>query len=134
VQELCLSVLVFRENQRRQEERIQGALRAAVAGRWADPAKTWPDIFGKPPAPDAGSAFPSADADMSGFRWEKPDEERMAAELEQLMHGARVSLREEGGDGPPPVPPPPAEPPVALRPGTRPPAPVPGDPGSLEWG
>jgi hypothetical protein len=133
VQELCLSVLVFRDNQRRQEERVQGALRAAVAAGRADPEKVWPDIFGKP-AQAADSAFPSTGADMSEFRWEKPDEERMAAELEQLMHGARVSLREEGGDGPPLPPPPPAEPPVSLRPGAQPPSPVPGDPSSLEWG
>lgn len=134
MQELCLSVLVFRENQRRQEERVQGALRAAVAGRWADPEKAWPDIFGEP-GRDAGSAFPSPGADMSGFRWEKPDQERMAAELEQLMHGARVQLRGAGGEeGPPPVPPPPADPPAGLRPGAPPPAPVPGDLSSLEWG
>ena len=132
MQELCLSVLVFRENQRRQEERVQGALRAAVAGRWADPEKAWPDIFGK--QKESVEAFPSADADMSEFRWEQPDEQRMAAELEQLMHGARVSLREESGQDGPPLAPPPAEPPVSLRPGTRQPAPVTGDPSSLEWG
>jgi hypothetical protein len=133
VQELCLSVLVFRDNQRRQEERVQGALRAAVAGRWADPEKAWPDVFGKP-KPASDEAFPSADADLSEFRWEKPDEQRMAAELEQLMHGARVSLREETGEDGPPLVPPPAEPPVRLRPGAPQPAPVTGDPSSLEWG
>ena len=131
MQELCLSVLIFRENSRRQEERVQAALRAAVAGHWADPRNAWPDIFGIP-APDAGESFPTVGADMSEFQWEKPDQERMAAELEALMHGARVQLRGPGGEEGPPLVPPAAAPPVRLRPGVA--TPVPGDPSSLEWG
>jgi hypothetical protein len=125
-------VLIFRENSRRQEERAQAAIRAAVAAGRIDPVKAWPDIFGKPSA-DGDEAFPHAGADMSGFTWEQPDQERISAELEQLMRGARVQLTGTG-DEPPAMPPPPREPQVRLRPGAPPPVPVPGDPASLEWG
>jgi hypothetical protein len=131
VQELCLAVLVFREGRRRTEERVQQALCAAVAAGRIDPAVAWPDIFGKPKSGD-DEAFPEVGADMSEFSWEHPSADQAAEELEQLMHGASVTLTGPGGDGPlfaaPPSPPP--EPEAALRPG----APVPADASALEWG
>ena len=132
MQELCLSVLVFRENSRRQEARVQQALSAAVAAGRVDPASAWPDLFGRP-APGDDEAFPTKDADMSGFEWEDPGPERAAAELEEMMHGARVSLSGTGEDlvaAPPSLPP---EPPAELRPGAVL-IPGPDDAGSLEWG
>jgi hypothetical protein len=126
VQELCLSILIFRENRQREDDRAQGALRAAVAAGRADPEKAWPEYFAKP-APDEEEAFPSADADMSRFTWEQPDQERMTEELEQLMHGARVTLREDGA-----APAPPPEPQAELRPMVSRMGPA--DPAELEWG
>lgn len=125
MQELCLSVLLFREGARRETERVQAALRAVVAAGKADPAKVWPEYFGKPAADE--DAFPSVGADMTGFKWEQPDEARIAAELEQLMHGARVSV----ADGPPAAAPPPREQEAALRPMTS--RMGPNDPAELEW-
>jgi hypothetical protein len=118
-------VLIFREGTQREQERVQAALRAAVAGRWADPAKVWPEYFGKPAADE--DAFPETGADMSGFRWEQPDEQRIAAELEQMMHGARVTLTDGVAAAPPP-----REQEAALRPMTS--RMGPNDASELEWG
>lgn len=125
MQELCLSVLIFREGARRETERAQAALCAVVAANRADPAKVWPEYFGKPAADE--DAFPSVGADMSQFRWEAPDEERIAAELEQLMHGARVTLADGVAAAPPP-----REQEAALRPMTS--RMGPNTPEELEWG
>ena len=118
-------MLIFREGTQREQERVQAALRAAVAGRWADPAKVWPEYFGKPAADE--DAFPETGADMSGFRWEQPDEQRIAAELEQMMHGARVTLTDGVAAAPPP-----REQEAALRPMTS--RMGPNDASELEWG
>jgi hypothetical protein len=100
-----------------------------TAGHWVkDPAVIWPEYFGKPK--DDQEAFPAVDADMSDFKWEKPTAEQVAAELEQMMHGARVGLR----DGQVATQPPPREPEVSLRPGTGRFRPPPADASELEWG
>jgi hypothetical protein len=121
-------VLIFKEGIEREKDRVQGALRAAVAAGRADPVRVWPEYFAKPD--DDEESFPTAGADMSGFKWEAPTAEQVAAELEQMMHGARVSMR----DGQVAAPPPPREPEARLRPGNprlrRPPA----DASELEWG
>jgi len=103
-------VLIFRENRRRQEDRLQAALCAVVASGKGDPAKAWPEYFGEAQADDEES-FPETGADMSQFTWEQPDQERMQSELEMLMRGAHVTLR-DGEPAEPPEPPPQA----ALRP------------------
>jgi hypothetical protein len=118
-------VLIFREGTQREQERLQQALRAVVAAGRADPVKVWPEYFGKPAADE--EAFPSSDADMSQFQWERPDEARIAAELEQMMRGARVTVM----DGPPAAAPPPREPEAALRPMTSRMGPNTAD--ELEW-
>jgi hypothetical protein len=98
-----------------------------AAGR-VDPATAWPDIFGTPKSDE--DAFPEVGADMSDFTWEQPTAEQAADELEELMHGARVSLTGTGDEpvfaAPPSMPP---EPEVALRPGV----PVPASVDELEW-
>ena len=93
-----------------------------------DPARIWPEHFGKPK--DDEEAFPEVGADMSDFRWEAPSAEQVAAELDQMMRGARVALR----DGQVATPPPPREPEAALRPGTGRFRPPPADASELEWG
>jgi hypothetical protein len=118
-------VLIFREGTQREQARLQQALCAAVAAGRADPVKVWPEYFGKPAADE--EAFPSSDADMSQFQWERPDEARIAAELEQMMRGARVTVM----DGPPAAAPPPREPEAALRPMTSRMGPNTAD--ELEW-
>ena len=40
-------MLIFRENRRRQEDRLQAALCAVVASGKGDPAKAWPEYFGE---------------------------------------------------------------------------------------
>jgi hypothetical protein len=128
VQELCLSVLIFKEGIQRQEDRLQAALRAVTAGHWVkDPKKIWPEYFGDPGGNE--DAFPSADADMSDFRWEKPTAEQVAAELEMMMRGAHVAMR----DGQVATPPPPREPEASLRPGTGRFRPPPAGADELEW-
>jgi hypothetical protein len=120
-------VLVFQEGLDREAERVQGALRAAVAAGRADPVAVWPEYFGKPQGDE--DAFPVQGADMSGFTWEAPSAEQVAAELEAMMHGASVQVR----DGQVATPPPPREPEAGLRPGPRQRAQDP-DPSALEWG
>lgn len=125
MQELCLSVLIFREGAQREQARLQQALCAAVAANRADPVKAWPEYFSKPAGDE--DAFPEAGADMSQFRWEAPDAGQVAAELEQMMRGARVTVM----DGPPAAAPPPREPEAALRPMTSRMGPNSAD--ELEW-
>ena len=121
-------MLIFRRGIERTEERLQGALRAAVAAGRADPAKVWPEYFGKPGEDE--ESFPTRDADMSGFKWEAPTAEQVAAELDMMMRGARVSLPDQVAQAPPP-----REPEAGLRPanGRLRPPPA-GDPSELEWG
>ncbi len=99
-----------------------------MAGGWAAPSTIWPHIFGRDA--DDGTSVPSVGADMSEFTWEAPSAETAAAELEALMHGARVTVPTEpdpaAGMKPPPLPamPPPSRvPETALRPGSPPSAP-----------
>ncbi len=127
MQELCLSVLIFREGIQRQQESLQAALRAVVAAGRADPARVWPEHFGKPQGDDF--AFPETGADMSGFQWEKTSAAQVADELEMMMRGAHVTLPDQVAQ-----PPPPREPEAGLRPGTGRFRPSPADASELEWG
>jgi hypothetical protein len=101
------AVLMFLEGQDRIADRREAAVCAAVAGSWGDPATAWPHIFA---AQDDGTSVPVKGADMSQFKWEAPSEGQAAAELEALMHGARVTLPTgpdpAEGKAPPPPPPP----------------------------
>lgn len=108
------------EGQDKVTERRQLILRAAVAGRWADPKSAWPDIFAVPE--DDGQAVPVEGADLSDFTWETPTAQSAESDLEALMQGARVTMPAvpdpAAGKQPPPFPPPPPEAPeTALRPG-----------------
>lgn len=105
----------------REKDRRERAIAAAVAAGAIDPRAAWPEFFAHPGGDQ--DAFPSAGADMSGFTWENPTEERAKQELETLMRGARVTLPDPaahpaaGYSAPPAQPPPPREPPAPLRPG-----------------
>lgn len=105
-----------------------------VAAGKADPRKAWPEYFAPP---DSQAAFPSREADMSSFTWEKPTPESVASDLEAMMHGARVTVADPAAPPTEPpriaMPPPPREPEVSLRPGRRP-GQQDTDPSALEWG
>ena len=129
-------MLYFEDGQRRRDQREHQALCAMVASGKVDPRKAFPEFF----APDdMGEAFPSPDADMSGFTWEKPTPDSVARDIEAMMHGARVTVLDHDVMAPPSEPPriasapPPREDEAALRPGARrrPPA---SDLSELEWG
>jgi hypothetical protein len=100
-----------------------------------DPKWAWPEYFTKP---GDDEAFPSTRADMSNFAWERPTPESAMADLDLMMRGARISVRDTSAppSAPPDiaVPPPPREGPVLLRPGQRHQRQLPEDASSLEWG
>lgn len=134
---MALAIVMFEEGQERMRARQEGALRAAVAGRWLAPDNTWPDIFRS--SEDDGTAVPTKDADLTQFTWESPSEASATADLETLMRGARITVPTApdpaAGKAPPPLVPQPPEAPTGLRPGTgmRPPVPGLPDPAQVEW-
>lgn len=74
---------------------------SAVASGIITAVQAWPDFFGSPGEGDQG-AFPSTDADMSGFELERATPESFAADMDALVRASQqVTLRE---DDPPPFP------------------------------
>lgn len=74
-------------------------LSSAVASGVITAVQAWPEYF---EVPDAGGAFPSRDADMSGFELERATPESVAADIEAMVRASQhVTLRE---DEPPPFP------------------------------
>jgi hypothetical protein len=63
--------------------------------------QAWPEFFGVPDAGDGG-AFPTKDADLTGFKLEEATPESFAADIAALAAAnSRVVIREEA---PPPLP------------------------------
>jgi hypothetical protein len=74
-------------------------LSSAVASGIMNAVQAWPELFG---GEDAGGAFPSKDADMTGFVLEEATPESFAADIAALAAAnKRVVIREEQ---PPPFP------------------------------
>lgn len=72
-----------------------------MSSRVINAVQAWPEFFGVPDAGDNG-AFPSKDADMTGFQLENATPESFAADMEALVAAnERVVIREEV---PPPLP------------------------------
>jgi hypothetical protein len=74
-------------------------LSSAVASGIITAVQAWPEYF---EAPGASGAFPSRDADMSGFELEAATPESFAADMSALVRASQhVTIRE---DEPPPFP------------------------------
>ena len=89
---------------------------AAVGAGQMNLKGAWPEYFGREPQPggepvmegteDGEIAFPSADADMSGFEWEDVTPESYTSDMDRLLElNQHVSVREdqEGPAAPLPV-------------------------------
>jgi hypothetical protein len=75
-------------------------LSSAVASGVITAVQAWPEYFGEDQGDE--SAFPSTDADMSGFRIEEATPASFAADIEAMVRASQqVSLPEEE---PPPRP------------------------------
>jgi hypothetical protein len=75
-------------------------LSSLVTSGLVSPVQAWPESFGDPDGD--GGAFPSRDADMTGFRLEEATPESFAADLAALVEASsKVVIRE---DAPPPLP------------------------------
>lgn len=86
---------MFLERQEREDDRLERAKAAAVAGHpQIDIKKVWPEYF----ATKSEFLVPSADADMSGFKWEAPSpqsyESDMAALERAMAANQSVKFRE----------------------------------------
>lgn len=79
-------------------------LSAAVSSGVITAVQAWPEFFdGAGPAPD-GDAFPSTDADMTGFELEAASPESFARDMDLMAAIAanqHLTVREEA---PPPLP------------------------------
>jgi hypothetical protein len=81
-------------------------LASAVASGVITAVQAWPEYFDLPEG-DTG-AFPSKDADMSGFELERATPESVLADMAALVQASQqITIREED---PPPFPVFPAEP------------------------
>jgi hypothetical protein len=79
----------------RQEDRADRVRAAAVVSGRADLRTAWPEFFsavpevpGEGPEVDpevAETAFPSTDADMSDFQWERPTPESFQSDMDALL-------------------------------------------------
>lgn len=96
-----LEILYFLDGQRQRARHRDAARAAAVAAGWQTPADAWPEYF---TVEDEGDpAFPSADADMSGFRLEEATASSFEADMAAMAAAhSRVSIREEPDPEPPP--------------------------------
>lgn len=75
-------------------------LASAVSSGVVTAMQAWPEYFDIP-AQD-GSAFPSTDADMSGFELEEATPESFEADMEAMVRAnEQITIREED---PPPYP------------------------------
>jgi hypothetical protein len=106
-------MLVFLDRQEarrdRQEDRADRIRMAAVASGRVDLRAAWPEFFGPAaqeaqalqdePDVDPGvaeTAFPSTDADMSDFRWERPTPDSFRSDMDALLSAnEQVSVGEE---------------------------------------
>lgn len=69
-------------------------LASAVSSRVISAVQAWPEYFDEPGA-DTG-AFPSRDADMSGFELERATPESFAADMAALVRASeQVTIRED---------------------------------------
>jgi hypothetical protein len=92
-------MLVFLDRQEarriRDEDRADRVRAAAVASGRADLRAAWPEFFAAavPEGPQepgvapevAETAFPSTDADMSDFQWERPTPESFQGDMDALL-------------------------------------------------
>lgn len=96
-------MLVFLDRQEarreRQEDRADRVKAAAVASGRVDLRTAWPEFFApasQPPGEEPGedpevdpevaeTAFPSTDADMSGFQWEQPTLASFKGDMDALL-------------------------------------------------
>lgn len=96
-----LEILYFLDGQAQRARRRDAARAAAVAAGWQTPADAWPEYFAI--GDEGDPAFPSAGADMSGFRLEEATASSFEADMEAMAAAyARVSVREEPDPEPPP--------------------------------
>jgi hypothetical protein len=108
-------MLVFLDRQEarrdRQEDRADRVRAAAVASGRVDLRAAWPEFFGPAATPTlddpevaakvAETAFPSADADMSDFHWERPTPETFQSDMDALLAvNEHVSVGEDPEAGP----------------------------------
>lgn len=70
-------------------------LSSAVASGIITAVQAFPDLFDAPDSGDPG-AFPSRDADMSGFELERATPDSVEDDIEAMVRASqRVSIREE---------------------------------------
>lgn len=95
-----MEILYFLDNVEERRRRRDMVLSAAVAAGAITAVQAWPEYF-EGIGTDEGDpgAFPSADADMSGFELEKATPESVMADLDALVSASRkVTIREEDQD------------------------------------
>jgi hypothetical protein len=95
---------------RRLEDRLDAARAALVTSGRIDIKTAWPEFFGTTPGAAgpgkddepgvsqevAETAFPSTDADMSDFEWERPTPESFRADMDALLErNQHISVPEE---------------------------------------